>query len=178
MTYEPEQYERVARYLDGEPVELSQAERELAETLRADEARLAVFDAPVPAAAMARAERRMIAAAARPSLRRRVLQYVVGIEAAAVAGLILVIGTLAMIAPNIEDILRAPVPTDAIIEATAEPATADLDVMRAELDELEAEIVASVPQQDQLEIESMEQGLKDFLQDIRDVTDEDLLNES
>ena len=49
---------------------------------------------------------------------------------------------------------------------------------RVVLHELEAEIVVSVPQQDQLEIQSMEQGMKDFLQDIRDVWDQDLLNES
>lgn len=61
-----EQYERVARYLDGESVSLSDAGRALADEIRRDETRLGgMLDVAVPPETLARAERRAVLAAIR-----------------------------------------------------------------------------------------------------------------
>jgi len=166
MTWTEEQYERVARHLDGQTQALGPDEQRLAEEMLSGERMLTALDADVPATAMARARRRMIAAAAGAagSLRRRVLKYVVGVEAAAVAGLVIVVGTLAMLAgPEIKKAFTA-VPTSVLVESTQSSVNEDLRELGQELDALEAEIVASATPSDELHIESMEQDLKDLIE--------------
>ena len=165
MRISREHYERVARYLDGEDVRLDEAERELSEQIRRDERLLAALDVGLPAPAAARARRRMVAALARPGGRVRWLRWVVGVEAAAVAALLLVAVTLAIVSRGPEG-PRAPVvvPTSVLIASTEFSAQSDLDILARQLDELEAELATSVPISDgDVEIDSLERDVQDFL---------------
>lgn len=165
MQISKEQYERAARHLDGGDIRLDGAERKLSGQIRRDERLLGALDVGLPVRAMARARRRMIAALARPGDRLRWLRYVVGIEAAAVAALLLVAITLASISTGLVD-QRGPVvvPTSVFIASTESSAQGDLEVLARQIDELEAEIVASVPiNYGDLEIELLERDIQDFL---------------
>lgn len=165
MKISREQYERVARHLDGGDIRLDGAERKLSDQIRRDERLLGVLDVEPPARAMARARRRMIAALARPGGRLRWLRYVVGIESAAVAALLLVAVTLAGISTGLVG-RRGPVvvPTSVFIASTESLAQGDLEVLARQIDELEAEIAASLPiSHGDLEIELLERDIQDFL---------------
>jgi len=167
MSHTQQQLERVARCLDGEAVELTAAERALAAEITAGESMLSVLEAPLPRAAADRARRRMAAAAAAPSLRKRVLRYVVSVEAAAVAGLLIVAGTLSILAPDLPDALTA-VPTSVLVQSTQSSVNGDLDAVTSALDDLEADIVVSTPapRDDDLGIESMQQDMQEFFQTV------------
>ena len=165
MRISREQYERVARYLDGEDVRLDEAERKLSEQIRRDEGLLAALDVGPPAGAIARSRRRMIAALGRPAGRLRWLRYVVGVEAAAVAALLLVAVTLAIVSTDTEA-PRAPVvvPTSVLVASTEFSAQGDLDILARQLDELEAEIATSVPiSGGDVEIDLLERDIQEFL---------------
>ncbi len=165
MKINKEQYERIARHLDGGDIRLDGAERKLSDQIRRDELLLGALDVGPPARAMARARRRMIAAVARPGGRMRWLRYVVGIEAAAVAALLLVAVTLAMVSTGTVG-PRTPVvvPTSVFVASTESLAQGDLEVLARQIDELEAEIVASLPiSYGDLEIELLEREVQDFL---------------
>ncbi len=70
----------------------------------------------------------------------------VGVEAAAVAALLLVAVTLAIVSTGTEG-PRDPVvvPTSVLVASTESSAQSDLDILARQLDELEAEIATSVP---------------------------------
>lgn len=165
MKISKEQYERIAQHLDGGDIRLDGAERKLSDQIRRDEQLLGALDVVPPARAMARAQRRMIAALARPGGRMRWLRYVVGIEAAAVAALLLVAITLASISTDLVD-QRGPVvvPTSVFVASTESLAQGDLEVLARQIDELEAEIAASLPiNHGDVEIDLLERDIQDFL---------------
>ena len=165
MRISEEQYERVAQYLDGRDIDLDGAERDLSEEIRRDERLLAAFDVAPPASAMARARKRMIAALGRVRTRLLWLGRVVGVESAAVAALLLVAVTLATISTGPARRTRpAPVPTSVLLAPVVAPAGDDLDILAGQLDELEADMVASLTTS-RLEIESLERDIQDFLMD-------------
>lgn len=80
-----EQFDRVARWLDGEPIELSGVERELADEFRRNEkALVGVVDTALPDRADQRAHRRVHAALRGVRIRKRVrLAFMSGVSAAA-----------------------------------------------------------------------------------------------
>jgi len=79
------QFERAARSLDGERLDLSAAERDLAGEVRRLDASLAgAMDTPVPARATARANRRLVGALAAMKMWRHVrVGFLSGVSAAA-----------------------------------------------------------------------------------------------
>ncbi len=165
MRISREQYGRVARYLDGEDVRLDEAERKLSEQIRRDERLLAALEVGPPAGAVARAQRRMIAALGRPGGSAWWLRWVVGVEAAAVAALLLVAVTLAIVSTGTVG-PRAPVvvPTSVLVASTESSAQGDLDILARQLDELEAEIATSVPiSGTDVEIDLLERNVQEFL---------------
>ncbi|GAG02154.1 unnamed protein product, partial [marine sediment metagenome] len=92
MNLTEEQYARIARWLDGQDVELSAEERAVAAEVRQGEGYLAaMLDVPLRREALDRAWRRLAADLARP--RRRALQigYAAGAIAAAAAVVILAV---------------------------------------------------------------------------------------
>lgn len=117
-----QQYERIAQWLDGRDVALSDAERILAEQIRDDETFVgaAVAVAP-PRAAFDRASRRMTAELARPTGWRRVGRFV---TAAAVAAAIIVVAAMLMYgpAPTVDppDTPPGPLAADVPIEVRIE----------------------------------------------------------
>ncbi len=135
MTPDDRQYDRVARYLDGEAIELSEAEQALADDIRTGFAGLeAPLAADVPPESLRRAQRRLTAARAgqqrRGSLRR--VAMVAGMAAAVIAFAV-VIQSLYLPAP---DNRRTPtyVPTTVLREAV-EPEVDTFDVKMALLAE-------------------------------------------
>ena len=88
MNPSEQQYEQIARYLDGEDVSLSEPLRELAEQIRRDEAAVGqALDITVPPPAIGNARNRMLAELARPR-RRALRRWVGGLSAAAAAAAI------------------------------------------------------------------------------------------
>ncbi|MDP6543063.1 MAG: hypothetical protein QGH60_03675 [Phycisphaerae bacterium] len=79
-----EQFDRVARWLDGEPIQLTDIERELGEDfLRSDKA-LGDASIPLPSRADRRAHRRIVAALRGVRVRKRVrVAFMSGVSAAA-----------------------------------------------------------------------------------------------
>ena len=167
MSIDGQQYERVARYLDGQDERLSASERELAERIRRDEQTLIGLEVAAPRRAMARARRRMVAALARPGGRLWWLRPVVAAEAAAVAALLLVALTLAMLSRDtVRPVERGEVPTSVLAASAESSAAGDLDVLEGALDEFEADIVALLaPSQTDVEIEALEEDVREFLID-------------
>jgi hypothetical protein len=109
MTYEPHHYERVARAMDGETVDLTETERQLMADLQADEQQLAsALQATPSPAAMQRARRRLHAAVAKntsPWTRP------IGLAGAVAAGILLLLG-LQLYWPSAETYPQpAPSPT-------------------------------------------------------------------
>jgi hypothetical protein len=83
-----QQYEDIARYLDGEDVPLSPPLKELAEQIRRDEQTVGPgLDVATPPAAMDRARSRMLAELARPT-RRAWGRWIAGASAAAAAAVV------------------------------------------------------------------------------------------
>jgi hypothetical protein len=107
MELNSEQYERIARWLDGEAVELAPEERAAAREVRAGEAGLkaALGEPAAPARAMERASRRLRAAlSARPgaAARRAVRGRYIAVAAAgaAVAAALVIVSALGLRAPQ------------------------------------------------------------------------------
>lgn len=165
-----EQYERVARHLDGAHEPLSPAEEAAATEVRRDELLLVGrLDVTVPPEAMARARRRLVAALARPA-RRPTRWHHYGIRAAvgvAAAGLLAVV--LFRPPPRHDTAeapgLRAPgVSLNTWYGAMRESATDDeIDLIGRELDELEAEMIVSQPLSHvELELDAIEQDIEEL----------------
>ncbi|MBT3198605.1 MAG: hypothetical protein HN350_01695 [Phycisphaerales bacterium] len=80
-----EQFDRVARWLDGEQIQLTDSERGLAEDFRNNDSAFGgAIDTPLPANADQRARRRVVAALRGVKVRKRVrLAFMSGVSAAA-----------------------------------------------------------------------------------------------
>lgn len=181
MNLTDEQLERIGRFLDGEALDLTDAERAVAEQVRRDEADLGglldvalpeqtgpralqlaltaevrrdeallgpLLDAPVPPGTMQRVHRRVLAELARPQ--RRLLR--IGSAAAAVAAAAAILLVVALLprqpareAPIRAALPQAPVPVDVIVASVQEPRDLAVDLLAEEIDQLEAEILASGP---------------------------------
>ena len=165
MRWNDEQYGRVAGWLDGEPVRLTDAERAAAEQIRRAERRLAaMMDLAVPPASLARARRRMASELARP--RRRMLR--IGLAAAAVAAAAIVIAT---IAPRPDQRTRPSgqldaeaVPVTVLLDVLSQSDRYDeADLLARQIDELAAELsLAAVPVPLDQEIDAVERSIEEF----------------
>ena len=145
METDEKQYERIAQWLDGEDVSLTDAERRIAEDIRQDEASFSAVADPPAVPAPNRVRRMMTAELARPW---RSIKWVSGIAAAA-AAIVLVAVTIwsvpwggpgnkpingREIAPG-----SAPLGIEQVAQAMAEAAeAADADVANVLADELDA----------------------------------------
>ncbi len=154
------QYEQVARFLDGEDVSLDADTLALAEEIRGLEAAVAEhLEIAVPASAIRRAQRRLLAATAGPPRRSiRVRIVAVGATAAAVAAIILLIfgllwepvvptggrddGNGRIAADSSHSDQEVDIPTDVLLGFTVSGNGFDLelDLIAEQLDEEESEI--------------------------------------
>jgi len=157
-----EQYRRVAQWLDGEPVSLSDPERAVAEALRADEAFFAgVAAADAPTSALQRAGRRLRAEMARPSYGVVWLRRLGAVAAAAVV----ILSASLWRWPSPEPLVEVPVET---VLAEMENATSagEVDLLADEMASFQAELLLT-PAADvtDLEIEAIERDVDDLLSD-------------
>ena len=134
--------DRIASWLDGDNIALSESERALADEIRRDQM---VLDTPIDRRrvhlAMDHARRRMTAELARPSRRKQWLAVITSTEAIAVAAL-LVVTILTGMVTNGSD----PASLDAMIRVVNTPDVPDdFDLVQDELDALEAELFVDVP---------------------------------
>jgi len=150
MPWTDEQYERVARYLDGEPLVLTERELELAEEIRAGEAVItAGIDPRARHRAMDKARRRMSAELARPTRRRAVLVCFAAAEAVAVAAVLVIALTLQGIAPAPTPANSwADVPLEAIGLAESSEITEHISLVQQDIDLLEAELMMPITSMD------------------------------
>ena len=164
MTDNDRQYERVARFLDGDPIELTDQEREIAEELQGDEAALVGrLDAAPPLGTMGRARRRMQAELARP--RWRAFRYA---PRAAVAAAV-VAAIFALVWVGIES--RSPTPSEGptlegnlFAEVYSRPENdVELDLIAEEVTALETEMLTSSPESPLVtELDTLERSLETF----------------
>lgn len=173
MNMNEQQYERIARWLDGEAVDLTAAEQAVAQELRRDEAAIAeaMTDVKTPLAAMARARRRMTAAAGG----RRVLHLAFGAVGAAAAAAIVLAATMLWtptpaagpVAGNGGAANSADVPPEVWVGAMAP--SAQMETMSAlgdAIDRLASEVAISTPALPvDHEMDSIQDELNDFWQE-------------
>jgi len=155
--------ERIALWLDGEPIELTAEERRIADEILRDQAVLDTAIDPRPRQeAMAHARWRLSGELARPTRRKRWLGALTVVEAAAVAALMIVTWTVHMVANGSSaDLL------DVYVQASAEVRTIDeLDILQDELNTIQAalttEMLGGEYDREELEIESLQQQLEDY----------------
>ena len=141
MSLNERQYERIARRLDGEQVELSAEEQAVAEEIRSGEGVVGqVMEVSVSPRALEQARRRM---AARPvRLRRRILRFSY-LSAAAVAAILVLAVTLFWQTPT-----KGPSEGNGfaaaqyvVPELTAQDV--EIELLASEIDELAAELTLS-----------------------------------
>ena len=152
MQWNEQQAERIARWLDGEDVALTDAERADAEALRNEQQAVGrLLDAAPPRRAMDRARRRLLAELARPQRRKRRIGILVGAAAAAV---ILIVATAALVVNRkptavIETQAQQPVTIEELVEAARQSEFDDeIDLLAGEVDRLRAEMVVSTSAED------------------------------
>jgi hypothetical protein len=178
MTLNEQQYERIARWLDGEALQLTAEEMSAALEVRAGEAGLAgmLADVIVPPGAMARANRRLVAATA-GAWRRVAVRWCVGAASVAAAAIIAVTVLLhnnpTPIRPD-RPLVAAAVPYDVWV-GSMEPSAAgtELTVVGDELDRLQAELEtprSAMPVDRQ--IDSIQQDIYNFWVDDSPQADE------
>ncbi len=151
MEYSETQYERVARHLDGEPIELSTDEQALVDEMRRLEAVAGgTLDVAVPETAVTSARWRLRGelAADRPARTRR--GWWVGVVAAAAA--VLFAASVWMMAPtvrptgngddNITAIDEAEVYRDVVAATSTDALAVDIELMDDDVAELESELFA------------------------------------
>jgi len=157
-----EQYRRVAQWLDGQPVSLSEAERAAAEALRKDEAFFAgVAPAEAPTSALQRAGRRMRAEMARPSHKVVWLRRLGAVAAAA----IVVAAASLWQRPVTEPASELPVET-VLAEMENAVSAGEVDLLADELASFEAELLPTAATDvTDLEIEAIESSVDDLLSD-------------
>jgi hypothetical protein len=143
MTTQETQHERVARYLDGERVELSADERALADELRAGEGFLAAdLDVRCTAAARRRAQRRLYAAvSARP---RRSLRFVALAGSVAAAAAVVLLAVQVFWNPSLPDgmvVETVHVPTDVLMQSVESSSDLDLELelLAGQIEQAQAE---------------------------------------
>lgn len=173
MNLTEQQYERIARCLDGKAVALSVDEQAVFDEIAADELRLApalaapgaasskvlrrteilaqigvqekllgeMLDVDVPPAAMDKAWERTKVAIARP---QRIL-FRVGAVAASVAVAAGVLLTLTLIRPQPHATLARASQAEAYIASVAASQDPAIELLAVEIDQLEAEVLASAP---------------------------------
>lgn len=169
MNATPEQYERIALWLDGEAVELSPSERALAEEVRRDEALLAgaMTEVPVPARARERA-RKALRSAAVPRSVVRVRFIGIAAAGAAVAAALIVAAALRvhdLPIPPPPERASAPVPVEVWIQTIARPPGGEaIAWVATQADLLEAEWAAArwAPALDR-QTDAIQQEIADFL---------------
>jgi hypothetical protein len=170
MMLNERQYERVARWLDGEDVELAPLERAAAEEIRRDEAAIAIaLDAFPPTETRRRAHRRLAAALAHP----RIGWWRVAAAAAAAAAAVLIVVAFTRKAPQPQPtptVVRPPErlhdeePVEALIGLSAED---EIDLLTTDLVELTADIAAAEGPDGRgadidVQIEVLEKELEEF----------------
>jgi len=166
MNFDDRQYERVARWLDGESVELTEAERQLAAEIRAGEAALAGrLDVELPSAALVRTARRMSAAAAGSG--RSAWWAAVGAAAAVAAALVVAVIIHQPTEQSAGLNLAAVQQTQVFVQSLDQSAQdTQLDVLANQMDELDAEIQYSLVilpgEQMDRRLDEMEQSINDF----------------
>ncbi len=140
MTTNEIDYERIARWLDGQEVRLTDAERATAEGIRRDEARMgAALDVSPPASALARARRAL--PKRRSSRTIRILRWAAPLTAVAAAIVLAVVFSRGPVdprpgAPGDE----ADVSVEVLASVAADSVTGG--ELGEELDSLEAELAA------------------------------------
>lgn len=157
-------HDRIAQWLDGQPVELTDSERLIADEIQRDQA---LLDAPVDPlrqrVAMDHARRQLSAELARPTRRKRWLAVITSTEALAVAALLVVawLTHVVVVEPN-----RAHDVND-MIEVVAAPEVPDqIDLLQDELDALQAEMMADLNGADtRSDIELLRHELNNFWSD-------------
>ena len=168
------QYERLARWMDGEDVQLTEAERIAAESIRRDETDLCGrLDASPPRGTMARAGRRMTAALAHPAMGIRWRHYAV--RAAASVGVAVLVAAVLLRPTVTDDTLKgiaSAVSLDAWYNVVQDSVIVDeIDLIGDELDELEADVLTSLPPSlQEMELDAIEQQVEELL--LEDVPDE------
>ena len=166
MTLNDRQWQRVARGMDGEGVELSAEERSVLEEVRAaEQALLGRLDVTLPAGVLAKAERRMTAELARP---RRGIRWVYGAVAAA-AVVLIVAGLLRLLPPgsvtnkDAADPLRAASTEQLLNSVALTEVEAEVALLDSQLSELEADLwLSRAPEPGEAKMDSIEQQLDDF----------------
>ena len=153
------QYERIARRLDGESVELTVEEQAAAEEIRRSEAALAgQVEVDPPREALVRARRRVVAALLRP--RRRRWRYA---AVAAAAVLLVVVGVLWILVGRTTPATSPWQGAVSMANGSVASENMDLDVIAAELDELEADWAVSLPTgASDAEFDALEESLEIF----------------
>ena len=161
MSMTESNYERIALWLDGDPIELTADERAVADEIRRDEL---LLDSPINAVdqrrAIDRAANVLRAAMARPRRRKRYLGILTAAEAVAVAAAVILFWAMPFVG--------TPAPTDleeVYVVAAADLDTLDeLDIFQDELNSIQADLAAedwgTTGDQD---VDSLEEQLEDFL---------------
>jgi len=144
MPWTEQQYERVARYLDGESVELTARQRELAEEIRAGRATVtAGIDPRMSRRAIDKARRRMSAELARPRRRKISLACLAAAEAVAVAAVLIIALTLQpMATPETDADNWAEVPLEVIGPDGRSEIAQRISLVRQGIDLIEADILS------------------------------------
>lgn len=143
MQWTDQQYDRVARYLDGDPLELTDLERDLVEEVRNGlDIVQAGIDLPKRHQAMDKARRRMSAELARPARRRAVLACFTAAEAIAVAAVLVIALALQAIAPIASPLNGwAAIPIEAIGLGETNAFTEQIALVERDIDMLEADLL-------------------------------------
>ena len=143
MQWTEQQYERVAQYLDGDPIELTAAERDLAEEIENGLSLVtAGIDPHMRRRAMDKARRRMSAALVRPRRRKVFLTCFAAAEAVAVAAVLVVAFALQPVAPPaIHTNDWAHVPLEVIGPDTPTQIAQAISLVRYDIDLLEADML-------------------------------------
>jgi len=167
MELNSEQYERIARRLDGETVELTAEEQAAASEIQSGEAALrrSLGEEAVPARALARARRQVRAATGRRFVARA---RFVGVAAAglAVAAAIVIAWAIRLHGPPAPH-ARPAVPAEVWAQAIAEPPGGEaIQFLSRELDRFEAELAVSrPPASEDWQIDSVQREIDTFWRD-------------
>jgi hypothetical protein len=169
--------ERVARWLDGEPVELTDAQRALAHAMRDDQAAVAThLDAAPSADAVKQSQTAVQFASAQQGNRNR-FGRVVGAAAAIAAAACLV---LLFSAPTSDPSTAGPVPgpvasntasdTDALLSAwdvSDDGFDVEMNLLADQLNQTQAELIVAEDSPSQLDtrIDALEQQINGFWED-------------
>lgn len=166
MQLSQHEYERIARRLDGEAVDLTAAERAAAEEILRDERALRpALAVCAPSEAMAKARRRLTAELARPAHGIRWIRYLAAsVSSAAIA--LIAVGLMRQIAPPFGP--RPPVPLSVYVDALdmSLASTVAYDLLNAELKDLtrpDRDTTPVAPPAPGLSIDDVERKIEEFV---------------